>query len=322
MPAPARWKGTLLLADFAPRLGAQLSIGSSPYGFMPHPLFPADMDEVFVIEGGEALIYQLQNLMSGELSALKVSKPSYRGEHIARAAAALAPYANLPGLYLGHRLCITRQAFPQLVALYPDLEYAVLMPWIAGRTWAGFLGDPAASATYTPYQARDLALATAQVLWDLEAHHLAHTDIAGGNVVLAPDFKRVELLDIENLYMPNAPMPARRSLGSPGYQHRGLDRRGQWRAEGDRFAGAILLTEMLVWWDPQVRAQTLEGAESLFQPGELQEVESPKWRAVRDALWAICQPALHLFDAAWAASDLAACPELSAWALALVQTRE
>lgn len=308
------------MADFSPRLGAQVHIGSSAYGFMPHPLFPADMDEVFVIEGGEALIYQLQHLTTGELWALKVSKPSYRGEHIARAAEALAPYANLPGLYLGHRVCITRQAFPQLVAQYPDLEFAVLMPWITGRTWAGFLGDAAASAAYTPQHARDLATAAAQVLWDLEAHHLAHTDVAGGNVILAPDLKRVELLDIENLYMPNAPVPARRSLGSPGYQHRNLDSQGQWRAEGDRFAGAILLMEMLVWWDPGVRAQIQEGSESLFQPRELQEVGTAKWQAVRDALWAVCQPALRLFDAAWASSDLAACPELSAWALALIQS--
>lgn len=309
------------MADFAPRLGTQVYIGPAAYGFMPHPLFPADMDEVFVVEGGEALIYQLQNLATGDLWALKVSKPSYRGEHIARSVAALAPYANLPGLYLGNRLCITRQAHPQLVAQYPDLEFAVLMPWIAGRTWAGFLADPDTSATYTPYQARDLAAAAAQVLWDLEAHHLAHTDIAGGNVILAPDLKRVELLDIENLYMPNAPAPVRRSLGSPGYQHRSLDKRGQWRPEGDRFAGAMLLTEMLAWWDPTVRSRTQPGSDSLFQPAELQEVGSPNWQATRDALWAVCQPALPLFDAAWASNDLAACPELSAWALALLQSR-
>jgi len=309
------------LADFAPQLGTQIAIGPAAYGFMPHPLFPADMDEVFVVEGGEALIYQLQNLATGALFALKVSKPSYRGEHIARSVAALAPYASLPGLYLGNRVCLTRQAYPHLVAQCPDLEYAVLMPWIAGRTWAGLLADPAASAAYTPYHALDLAAAAAQVFWDLEAHHLAHTDIAGGNVILAPDLKRVELLDIENLYMPNAPTPVRRSLGSPGYQHRSLDKRGQWRAEGDRFAGAILLTEMLVWWDPEVRTRTQAESDSLFQPGELQEVGSAKWQAVRDALWTVCAPVLPLFDAAWAANDLAACPELSAWALALVQAR-
>jgi hypothetical protein len=309
------------LADFAPRLGTRVTIGPAAYGFMPHPLFPADMDEVLVIEGGEALIYQLQELATGSLWALKVSKPSYRGEHIARSVAALAPYANLPGLYLGNRVCLTRQVYPQLVAQFPDLEFAVLMPWIAGRTWAGFLADAETSAAYTPSQACELAAAAAHVLWDLEAHHLAHTDIAGGNVILAPDLKRVELLDIENLYMPNAPAPARRSLGSPGYQHRSLDGRGQWLPEGDRFAGALLLTEMLVWWDPTVRAQTQTESDSLFQPRELQEVGSAKWQAVRDALWAVCQPVLPLFDAAWASSDLAACPELSAWALALIQSR-
>lgn len=309
------------MAEFAPRTGSSLAIGGAIYGFMPHPLFPEDPEEVFAIEGGEALIYQMQEFSTGALWALKVSKPSFRGDQIARSAAALAPYAQLAGLYLGNRVCLTRAAFPDLIATYPDLEFAVLMPWLVGKTWSGLLHDPAASAVYTPELALDLAMATAQVLWDLEAHHLAHTDIAGGNVVLAPDFKRVELLDIENLYMPRAPEPKRRSYGSPGYQHPRLDGRGQYRPDGDRFAGAMLLTEMLSWWDPAVRVLTPPGSETLFQPRELQLVDTPRWQAVRDALWAVCPPALRLFDEAWASADLSGCPELNAWALALLQTR-
>ena len=67
----------------------------------------------------------------------------------------------------------------------------------------------------------------------------------------------------------------------------------------DRFAGAVLLAEMLVWWDPRVSELTPDGAESIFQPLELQEVGHSRWERVRDALWATCPPALQLFDQAY-----------------------
>ena len=298
-----------------------LQLGDAAYAFLPHPVFPDDPEEVSVVEGGEAFIYQVREVHSSRLYALKVSKPSCRGEQIAQAVAALAPYSHLPGLTLGNRLCLTRAQFPELIARYPDLELSVLMPWLDGTTWAGFMADRLASANYAPSQARGLATLTAQVLWNLEAYHLAHTDVAGGNLILSPDLARVELLDLDNLYLPQAPVPHYMSHGTPGYQHPHLGPHGQWCAEGDRFAGAILLVEMLAWADPLVRAQTPEGADSLFQPHELQATDSPRWEAVRDALWEICPPALDLFDEAWASADLSECPELGSWALALLQAQ-
>lgn len=314
------------MTDFHPSRSTVLNIDQVDYGFLPHPYFPND-DEVFAIEGGEAVIYQLRNLSTHVLCALKVTKPSYRGEHIARAAAALAPYKHISGLILGERLCLTKSKYSRLIAAYPDLEYAILMPWLSGKTWAGFILDRTAHVRYTPAHALSLALATAHALWNLEAHHLTHTDVAGGNIVLSPDLKRVELLDIEGLYSHGTPIAKLRSRGSPGYQHRNLDSRGQCRPEGDRFAGAILLTEMLTWGDPQVRTHTPPNAEALFQPHELQVIDTPqkaapRWRAVRNALYAICPPALTLFDQVWTSSDLAQCPDFSTWTMSLVQARK
>jgi hypothetical protein len=310
------------VAAFHPHLGMTITTGGSTFGFMPHPLFAAEMDEVFVVEGGEALIYQLQDLATGELWALKVSKPSYRGEQIARSAEALALYVDVPGLLLARRLCLTRARFPQVLAAYPDLEYAVLMPWLHGSTWAGFLLDRETGERYSEARAMRLALSCAHVLWELEAHHLAHTDLASGNVVLVDDLTRIELLDIENLYQPHTSAPRFLSRGTPGYQHRRLGRHGQWCPAGDRFAGAILLAEMLSWWDPMVRAATPAGAESLFQPHDLQAVSGARWQAVRDAVWALCPQALALFDQAWASATLEECPELATWAWTLLEGQD
>ncbi len=307
------------MSEFQARRDTVLWIGPVRYRFVPHPLFPNE-DEVFVLEGGQALIYQLQEMETGQFYALKVSKPSYRDEQMARVATALARYANLPGLSVGRRLCLTRATHPELIAAYPGLEYALLMPWIHGRTWAGFMLDRQAAQGYTLQQARNLALATAQVLANLEAHRLAHTDIAGSNVMLSAPFK-IELLDIEGLWMPGLKRPKWSSRGSPGYQHRRLDRKGQWKPEGDRFAGAILLTEMLVWCDPEIRAQVPQEAETLFQSDELQKEESAKRQLARQALWSVCPPALALFDQAWGSRKLKGCPPLSAWARCLASTQ-
>lgn len=304
------------MTTFAPTLNMSLAIASQTYEFMPHPHFPDD--EVFVVEGGEALLYQLREPVYGRLYALKVMKPVYRSEQCVRVAVTLQQYKDEPGFLLGNRLCLRKARFPQLITTYPELEYATLMPWLPGRTWAGILLDHIASSHYTLDVAQKLAATTASVLQRLEALQFAHTDIAGGNVLILPSFRQVELLDLEGLFMSDMPAASWRSHGSPGYQHRKLDQRGQSRPDGDRFAGAILLTEMLTWWNPLVRAHTSDDAESLFTPDTLQTTGSPVWQSVRDTLWTLNPDLLHLFDQAWASSDLSQCPTLRSWARCLL----
>lgn len=218
------------MSNFYPRLDTILSINKINYAFVPDPFLSKD-NEVFAMEGGEGTIYQLRDSARNGLFALKVLKPSYRranGGHIGRVAATLAAHKDRPGLFLGNRLCITKAEFPRLIAEYPDLEYAVLMPWLAGKTWTGYMLNTASGRQYTAQQAYELALTTAIVLFELESRHLAHTDIAGSNIMLLEERKQVHLLDLEGLFWLREPMPARRSHGSPGYQHRKLDKRGQW----------------------------------------------------------------------------------------------
>lgn len=307
------------MARFQPYPGMTIQIGAALYEFVPHPLFPPEMEEVYVVEGGEALIYQIYDRAVNEVIALKVMKATYRGEQIARATTLLQAYAQIPGLALCQRVCLTRASHPQVIERYPELEYAILMPWIMGRSWSGFLQDQQASQMYTPRNAVTLALATAQVLWELEAHHVVHTDIAGSNIAFSPDYRRVELLDLENIFIPHLPARQRQSQGTPGYQHRHLPKEGQRHPAGDRFAGAILLAEMLAWCDPAIRAQTPPSAESLFQSHELQDQESARFQEVRQTIWSVCPAVLPLFDQAWASAELTQCPEMGTWALTLIE---
>jgi serine/threonine protein kinase len=305
------------MAVFRPHLRMTLCIGTACYRFLPDPFLLAEVDTVYMLEGSEALIFQLQELGTGKPCALKVAKTSTRGKHIEQSISALARCPESAGLTLAQsRICLTKAGYPRLIATFPELEYAVLMPWLPGRSWAGYLlaGNP--GITYTAHLAMQLARAASLTLRSLEAHGFAHTDIAGSNVLILPNSQGIELLDLEGLYYPEA-FAQRSSWGTPGYQHPRLGSFGQWCAEGDRFAGALLLTEMLTWWHPQVRAHAPKDAESLFRPEELQEPGTPLWAAVRTALGEICPPALELFDQAWASQTLSGCPTLDAWATCL-----
>ncbi len=274
-----------------------LNIASGDYEFMPHPIYA---NHVFMLEGSEAFIYQLRNTTQKDLYALKVMKPSYRSEYVLRCTHELLSHYQVPGLQLGYRFCLTRESAPAIVELYPDLEYAVAMPWLQEKTWAGLMQDKNSGSTYLPERARKLALETVRVLQYLEKRHMAHTDIAGNNVFLSSDNTSINLIDLEGMYFETTYPPPMRRRGSPGYQHRYLTNEGQCHHAGDRFAGAILLIEMLTWCDPLVRALTPENAESLFQVEELQTADFPLWQAVRSSLFAIDTQILHLFDQAWA----------------------
>ena len=305
------------MALFRPHLRMTLCIGVTCYRFLPDPFLIAEPDTVFLQEGSEALIYQLQELGTGKPFALKVAKTSTQGRHIEQAITALAGGPEIAGLALAQsRVCLTKAAYPRLIATFPQLEYAVLMPWLQGRSWAGLLLAGDAASLYTAHQAVQLGRATALTLSSLEALGFAHTDVAGSNVLILPDFQGIELLDLEGLYFPEA-RALRSSWGTPGYQHPRPGSMGQWCAGGDRFAGALLLTEMLTWWNPHVRAHLPKGAESLFRPEEVQQRGAPLWAAVRAALAEICPPARALFDQAWASHDLSDCPTLDAWARCL-----
>jgi len=272
---------------------------------------------VFSLEGGTAFIYKILNVDTNALYALKVFKQAFRNKYSATSTAALVNYKDLPALQADQRLCITKANHPELVNTYPEIEYAILMPWISAPTWAGLLLNSQFSATFTSEQARSMAQATADALSGLEAHGLAHADIAGANLVPAGDTQNIQLLDLENMYIPGLVSPRKKSQGTPGYQHRQPGPQGQWCAEGDRFASAILLTEILTWWHPRVRARVAEHAESLFRPEELQTPDPLCLQSVRETLYTFNPRLRELFDLAWSSGTMADCPPLRAWAAIL-----
>jgi hypothetical protein len=309
--------------SFRPNAHDELIIDGVAYRIAEHPAAPGFP---YGQEGRAGIVYCLQNPATASKAALKVFKPRFRTPALVSQAEKLAAFADLPGLTVCRRTVLTRAQNADLLRQHPDLIYAVLMPWIEGPTWTEVMLE---KRPLTPQQALDLARALAEVLESMEVHGLAHCDLSGPNVLLpmlagqTADRRpqtayrppsAVELVDVEGLYAPGLPRPEALPSGSSGYAHR-TAREGLWGPTADRFAGAVLLAEMLGWCDPQV-VQAAWG-ESYFDPQEMQQ-DTPRYRTLMAALerrWG--SNVARLFERAWRSDSLLDCPTFGEWLVAL-----
>jgi hypothetical protein len=295
------------MADFNPSPRDHVTIGRLPYTVMPHPAVPSF---AFGQEGRKAFVYQLSGGPDQGLYALKKFKEAFRLPELVDICDQLARFARWPGLEVCNRVCLNADRHPDVLNDYPDLLYAVLMPWIGGSTWYDIvIGE----TPLTRLEALAYANATAQVLAAIEEAGLAHCDVSAANVIINPNTQRAHLIDVEDLYAPGFSPPASLPAGTDGYAHH-TARDGIWEAEADRFAGAVIIAEMAGWFVPEIRHEAEE--EHYFAADEMQQ-DSPRYRLMRDTLASITPPLADLFDAAWFSDALADAPRLREWQAAI-----
>jgi hypothetical protein len=291
-----------------PRPDDLVKIGDKSYRFAPHPAAPS---MVFGQEGRKSIVYQLKPLSGDNIYALKVFKQVFREPYIRDVAQRIAIFADLPGMVACRRMVLNRNDHNQLIEQYPELEYAVLMPWVGDTAWQGIiLSDRLLSRD----QSLSLAKYTAFVLATLESRGLAHCDIAGSNVLVYTDQLAIHLVDLEDIYGPELLAPSAFPAGTLGYQHPTIRKnpRGQWCAEGDRFSGAIMLAEMLGWHDSRILSAADD--EHYFEQDEIQEkADSDRYRLMLDVLASFSKDVAELFEKAWHSATLGDCPELGMW---------
>jgi hypothetical protein len=339
---------------FRPNVGDELTLNNATYRIAEHPAAPGIP---YGQEGRAGIVYQLLPSPTGRgaggegAMALKVFRARFRTPALVSQAEKLAAFADLPGLTVCRRAVLTPTRHADLLRREPDLTYAVLMPWIEGPTWVEVMLE---KRPLTPQQALDLARAFAQVLVRMEEQGLAHCDLSGPNVLLPmlaqldrrlADRRRptvrgstVELVDVEGLYAPGLPRPEALPSGSAGYAHR-TAREGLWGPTADRFAGAVLLAEMLGWGDETVREACY--GETYFDPAEMPSTNSPLLKGEGPGVRAVSllpagegpgvrlsillsalarhygQPVADLFERAWRSETLADCPTFGEWLVAL-----
>lgn len=301
---------------FQPEVNQELIIDGTSFRVAEHP---AAHGMPYGQEGRQATVYCLE-ASSGNRRAIKAFKPRFRVPSMVSLAKRLAFFADLPGLAVCRRTVLTPQHHANLLREFPDLLYGVVMPWVDGPTWMETVLE---RRELSPEQSLGLARSLAIVLASMEQEGLAHCDLSGPNILLpmlAPSYtgghdeQGVALVDVEQMYGPDLKKPEVVPGGSPGYAHK-MAPEGMWETDADRLAGAVVLAEMLAWWDPEVR--TASWGESYFDPTEMQQASR---RA--DVLYASLrrewgEGVVQVFDRAWHSETLAECPTFGEWLVVL-----
>jgi len=306
---------------FQPQINQELTIDHTPYHVAEHP---AASGIPYGQEGRAATVYKLV-VQDGEPQALKVFKPRHRLPALVGQAAKIAPLAELPGLSVCRRIVLSARRHGELLRQHPDLTYAVLMPWIEGPTWMEVMGrggDPSWSPM-TPDQSLTLARTLVEILATMEERGLAHCDLSGSNLLFpaliqppTSNFQSpIALVDVEQLYSSDLKRPEVLTVGSDGYAHRSAPQ-DLWGSAADRFAGAVLLGEMLGRCDERVREAAW--GESYFDLQEVQRGGSERYELLVDVMrerWGA--GAARLFKRAWRSDLLVDCATFGEWLVTL-----
>jgi formylglycine-generating enzyme required for sulfatase activity len=291
---------------FRPNPNDKLTIGDRTYRFAEHPAAPG---MAYGQSGRRGTVYQLID-DAGDAWALKVFLRQFREPRLVGQAERIKTYTSLPGLKACERQVLTGSQHASLLRNQSNLTYAVVMPWIHGSTW---MEKVLAKEALTPDHSLRIARSLADVLLHMEERGLAHCDISGPNVLLSPEGK-VEFVDLEEMYGPELVRPKALPGGSPGYAHKTAPE-GLWRDEADRFAGAVLLAEMLGWCDERVCGSSW--GEGYFAPDEM-GTNSRRFHLLQSVLserWG--EQLGELLEAAWYSDTLSKCPTFSEWLVAL-----
>lgn len=290
-------------------LGRSIRLPGGSLLLMQDTSIRAAMKIAYTRAGKKAKVYRAYR--SGQDVAVKVFFRKFLDPVNLITTGQLNQFRDVPGLRVCDRVVINDEVARQLGE--PGLAFAILMPWIAGAPWIDVI---AAKQALSEPDCIALARRTATTLAGLEARQLTHADISSTNVFIANlgPHPGIELIDVEDMYHPFFVDVRHVPDGTYGYGHPANKGKGCRNPFGDRFAGAILLTEMLIWHQSTIRA--MAGEESLFAQTELCQ-GGPRFSAVRYALEAHSPRVAALFEQAWWSSGLAGCPSLAEWQASL-----
>ena len=306
----------MITTDLKPN--EELSIGESVYIVQPDPdpLFASK--KPYIELGGSAKVFQLRSINNGEYYALKVfDKPD---DTLVKKTETLKKNKvyEASGVKVAKRTIINPKepSSAKIVAKHPFLQYSALMPWIGGFTWVQILTDNKSEKQIPPFKKGNslfYALQLTRSLASLEKRGYAHCDICSNNIILDFKDKSIQLIDLEDMYFPDGQRTEDFIGGQPGYAHpNNLSSIGhQWIPESDRFGGGLLISEILTWHNPEIRASSL--SESFASPSELCR-DVKKYELMKVSLSEFNNKNIvKLFERLWHSENLKDCPTLSEW---------
>ena len=157
---------------FIPKLDTRITVQNSTLRFTEHP---SAKNMPYGQMGKRATVYQVRN-EQGKLLALKVFRKNFQTTDMLDICQRLAPFRRLTGLEVCQREVLIPNIHKALLDQYPDLAYAVLMPWVTGQTWFDVLTN---RRSFTEQDSFTYAQLFAQMMQSLEQEGVAHCDLSG-----------------------------------------------------------------------------------------------------------------------------------------------
>lgn len=300
--------------SFQPEVGESIRFFGRRYTFPKHPAV-VGIDIPYGQEGRQGTVYQIKEDNTRNKAALKVFRERFKNKNQVQLSEQLKNYSSFYGLSACLRSVIEEGEHARLIGQYDDLEFSLIMPWIDGPTWADMLMEEQA---LTKEASLRIACMLAFLLKELEEAGIAHCDLSSSNIMLPylqenarPIFADIELIDIEELYAPELNEPKALPGGSPGYAANYV-KDGVWSKDADRFAGAVLIAEMAVWHEEEIRKGKADDF-SYFDADEMQK-ETERYKKMSRALKStLGEKAAELFTKVWESKSLKECPSFSMW---------
>ena len=296
---------------FEPRANDRITLFALDFAFEAHR--NAQPGIAYAAGGRKAVVYKLSD-GARRLHALKVFKTKYRTDAIRASCERLRRFEQMPGLAAAQRRVVLPGSSE--AQIYDALNFAVLMPWVAGKTWFDVLvSGPKNGAYLEPPKALRLARSFLGVVAGLEREGTAHTDVSPGNVVIDLKHASAQLLDLEDIFVPTGAKSDIKSYGTSGYSHAGAE--SVYCSEGDRYSSAVLAAEMLVMSNDEFARQA--GDEGFFGGHCNARDAHARFENALPWLQTLAPNYAALFGQTWQSPSLASCPKIDELLQALPQ---
>ena len=294
-----------------PSINTYIEIKGEQYFFTEAPNAPGI---VYAEVGRKAKVYRLVN--KEKAYALKVFKPRYRNKSIVENTRRITRYQDVMGLSVANRIILTPEEHPHIIEANSSFTYAVLMPWIEGKSWFNFVTGKTALQRE---ESLDLARALVRTVNELEKRDLAHCDLSSSNFIFSSNFLQVELIDIEDLFGEGLEEPQEKPAGTGGYAPAWIKSNGIWEAGADRYSVGILISEIIGWQFADIRNESK--GETFFDEEEFGK-KTQRYQIMADKLEVIHPELSTLFKTVWYAESIEECPRVEDWEKVLEKIKE
>ena len=290
-----------------------------------------NMNQRLVIDatGSSATVYKLKRIEDNESFALKVFRPEYQDAYSQESYDFLQKkLSDIPAFaWVSQRQRLSATTHATLVAKHPELRNAILMPWIDYPTVSDIRNELRNQKKPSTSTSQNRCLKLAQILADtlcmLEKEGLAHGNISNSNVLVNWELSDLHVIDIEDMFHATLKRPITVSAskgGTPSYRFR--DNFTSWHHASDRFAGAILISELLTLDQPDCQEQSAE--DSYFTQDDLDERDfngstNERYLVLRENIEQLNggQRISKLLEQAWNGVAVAELPTLADWSVLL-----